>query len=45
MSVDNSQEGAFGSFLGGFTYHLRWASPQTRMARLDVFLWHSLSAE
>jgi hypothetical protein len=25
------------SFLGGFSYHLRYATPQTRMARLDVF--------
>lgn len=25
------------SFPGGFSYHLRWAQPATRMARLDVF--------
>ncbi|HWG74977.1 MAG TPA: hypothetical protein VG184_13075, partial [Acidimicrobiales bacterium] len=38
MSADSSEGDPLGSFVGGFNYHLRWATPQTRMARLDVFL-------
>lgn len=37
MSAHSSAGDPLGSFLGGFSYHLRYATPQTRMARLDVF--------
>ena len=35
--AESSDGDPVGSFFGGFSYHLRWASPQTRMVRLDVF--------
>jgi hypothetical protein len=37
MSAQSSEGDSLGSFLGGFSYHLRFATPQTRMVRLDVF--------
>lgn len=37
MSSFTPPDEPLGTFLGGFTYHLRWASSQARMIRLDVF--------
>ncbi len=37
MSAQSAEGDSMESFLGGFSYHLRYATPQTRMARLDVF--------
>jgi len=37
MTAPDPGDEQLGSFLGGFNYHFRYATPQTRMARLDVF--------